>query len=90
MGDYKEHEIKVLNVDIDKLSTKLEEIGANKVYEDNRIITTFDTENGLLKEHDKLVRITEEDGIKVTMHIHNSEPDIKEAIKYKVSRKNRL
>lgn len=87
MEEYKEHEIKVLDVNIEEVSKKLEEIGANKVYDDNRIITTFDTDDSWLKKQDKLVRITEEDGTKVTMHVNNSNPETKEVIKYKISRK---
>ena len=37
--EYMEHEIKVLNVDIDQVKAKLEELGAQKVYEDERKFT---------------------------------------------------
>lgn len=87
MEEYKEKEIKILDVDVDILKGKLEEIGAKKVYDDVRTITTFDTEEGeyLLKE-DKLIRITEEETVKVTMHVNNSKKEEKRVIKYKVSR----
>lgn len=87
LEEYKEHEIKVLDIDIDKVSKKLEEMKAEKVYEDDRIITTFDTEDRQMAKQDKLIRITEEEKVKVTMHINNSNPETKKAIKYKVSRK---
>ena len=45
LNDYKEHEIKVLNVDIESVTKKLEEIGAKKVYDDFRTIITLDTED---------------------------------------------
>lgn len=86
-NEYKEHEIKVLDVDIKTLCTKLEEIGAKKVYDDVRTIIAIDTdEKKYLQQEDKLIRVTEEGTTKVTMHIHQSKPDIKEAIKFKTSR----
>ncbi|MCI8616931.1 MAG: hypothetical protein HFJ60_01505 [Clostridia bacterium] len=45
LNEYKEHEIKVLNVDIESVTKKLEEIGAKKVYDDFRTIITLDTED---------------------------------------------
>lgn len=87
MSDYKEHEIKILDVDIEKLTKKLEEIGAKKVYDDVRTIIALDTADRLfLNQKDKLIRVTDEGSIKVTMHINQSKPDIKEAIKFKTSR----
>lgn len=87
LKEYKEHEIKVLNVDIDKLTKKLEEIGAKKVYDDFRTIITLDTEDRYFLNHkDKLIRVTDEGSIKVTMHVHQSQPDIKAGIKFKTSR----
>ena len=69
LNEYKEHEIKVLNVNIESVTKKLEEIGAKKVYDDFRTIITLD-----------------EGSIKVTMHVHQSQPDIKAGIKFKTSR----
>jgi len=87
LNEYKEHEIKVLDVNIDDLTKKLEEIGAKKVYDDSRTIIALDTENKhFLNEEDKLIRVTDEGSIKVTMHINQSKPEIKEAIKFKASR----
>lgn len=85
--EYKEHEIKVLNVDVKKLKTKLEEIGSVKVYEDYREIIALDTEDRVfLTQKDKLIRVTDEGSIKVTMHINQSKPEMKKGIKFKASR----
>jgi len=87
LGEYKEHEIKVLDVDIENLTKKLEEIGAKKVYDDARTIMALDTKDKhFLKHEDKLIRVTDEGSVKVTMHVHQSQPDIKEGIKFKTSR----
>lgn len=86
-NEYKEREIKVLDVDIIKLVKKLEEIGAKKVYDAERTIITLDTkERKFINEYDKLIRITDEGSVKVTMHVNQSNPEIKEEIKFKVSR----
>ena len=87
LSEYKEHEIKVLEVDINTLIKKLEEIGAKKVYDDVRTIIALDTEDKkFLNQKDKLIRVTDEGSIKVTMHVHQSQPDIKAGIKFKTSR----
>ncbi len=87
MNEYKEQEIKVLDVDVSKLVENLEKIGAKKVYDDVRTIITLDTkENTFLNQKDKLIRVTDEGNIKVTMHVNQSNPEIKEEIKFKTSR----
>lgn len=87
MSEYKEHEIKVLDVNIEKLTEKLDKIGAKKVYDDVRTIIALDTADRLfLGQKDKLIRVTDEGSIKVTMHINQSKPELKEAIKFKTSR----
>lgn len=66
MKEYKEHEIKVLDVDIEQLVKKLDEIGAKKVYDDERTIIAIDTkERMFFNEKDKLIRVTDEGSIKV-------------------------
>lgn len=66
MKEYKEHEIKVLDVDIEQLVKKLDEIGAKKVYDDERTIIALDTkERMFFNEKDKLIRVTDEGSIKV-------------------------
>lgn len=85
--EYQEQEVKILDIDIEKVKKNLERIGAKKVYEDYREIITLDTEDRqFLMQKDKLIRITDEGTIKVTMHIHQSHPEIKREIKFKVSR----
>lgn len=85
--EYKEHEVKILDIDVKKLVEKLDEIGAKKVYEDTRTIITLDTEDRLfLNQKDKLIRITDEGSIKVSIHVNQSKPEIKETIKFKTSR----
>lgn len=87
MNEYKEHEIKVLDVNVEELTKRLEKIGAKKVYDDNRTIIALDTpERMFLNKQDKLIRVTDEGSIKVTMHVHQSKPEIKEGIKFKTSR----
>ncbi len=87
LSEYKEHEIKVLDVDIKSLTKKLDEIGAKKVYDDVRTIIAIDTEDKyFLNKKDKLIRVTDEGSIKVTMHVNQSKPEIKAGIKFKVSR----
>lgn len=87
MNEYKEHEIKILDVNIQQLVKRLEEIGAKKVYDDERTIIALDTpERMFLNEQDKLIRVTDEGSIKVSMHVNQSKPEIKEAIKFKTSR----
>lgn len=87
LSEYKEHEIKVLDVDVEALCAKLEFIGAKKVYDDVRTIIALDTEDRhYLNEKDKLIRVTDEGSIKVTMHVNQSKPNIKSGIKFKTSR----
>lgn len=87
MNEYKEHEIKVLNVNVQELVKRLEKIGAKKVYDDDRTIIALDTpERMFLNKQDKLIRVTDEGSIKVTMHVNQNKPEIKEGIKFKTSR----
>lgn len=87
MSEYKEHEVKILDVNVEDLVEKLERIGAKKVYDDTRTIIALDTKDRyFLNKQDKLIRVTDEGSIKVTMHVNQSKPDIKEGIKFKTSR----
>ena len=87
LNEYKEHEIKVLDVDVESVTKKLDQIGAKKVYDDVRTIIALDTEDRMfLNQKDKLIRVTDEGSIKVTMHVNQSKPDIKAGIKFKTSR----
>lgn len=86
-NEYIEHEIKVLDIEVERLKAKLEKIGAIKVYDDIRTIIALDTEDKmLLKKKDKLIRITDEGSIKVSMHVNQSNPKIKKIIKFKATR----
>ena len=77
-NEYKEHEIKVLDVDIEQLVKKLDKLGAKKVYDDERTIIALDTKDKMfLNKQDKLIRVTDEGSIKVTMHVNQSKPEIK-------------
>lgn len=87
LSEYKEHEIKVLDVDVEGLIDKLRKIGAKEVYNDTRTIIALDTaDKHFLNKEDKLIRVTDEGSIKVTMHVNQSKPKEKEAIKFKTSR----
>ena len=87
LDEYQEQEIKILEVDVASLMKKLEEIGAKKVYEDTREIIALDTKDRqFLTQKDKLIRVTDEGNIKVTMHINQSDPTKKREIKFKASR----
>ena len=87
INEYKEHEIKVLDVDIENLKSKLEQLGAKKVYDDTRTIIALDTpDRYFLTKKDKLIRVTDEGSIKVTMHVNQSTPEKKAGIKFKTSR----
>jgi len=86
MDEYKEKEVKVLDVDINQLVERLESLDAKQVYNDTRTIYTLDTkEREYLSQKDKLIRVTDEGNIKVTMHVNQSDPKIKEEIKFKTS-----
>ncbi len=86
LDDYIEKEIKILDVNVEELQKKLEEIGAKKVFDDDRTITAIDTDDRhFLNKEDKLIRITEEGNTKITMHVNQSNPDIKREIKFKTS-----
>jgi adenylate cyclase class 2 len=62
-----ENEIKILNVDPKAVSKRLEALGAQKVYEDNRVITHFDTPDGALAGEGKQVKVTQEGTVKLTV-----------------------
>ncbi|MCL2439938.1 MAG: hypothetical protein FWD15_05530 [Alphaproteobacteria bacterium] len=83
--DYRENEIKVLDVDAAALEGRLLQMGASKVYDDIRVITTYDTADRTLRRSGKLVRITEEGAVKVSMHV-GRDPETRDVIKYKASR----
>lgn len=72
MNDYFEHEVKVLNVDVETLKNRLIDEGAKVVFSGNRIISTFDDDDYSYAKRDILIRLTEEGSIKITVHINNT------------------
>ena len=89
MNTYKEQEIKVLDVNIKNLCEKLEQLGAKKVFDSDRIFTTLDTNEKTYLQKDILIRLTEEEKIKLSVSTNNSKSSTgeKETIKLFVSRK---
>lgn len=85
-SEYIENEIKILDIDVVQTCKILDSLHAKKVFEADREITTFDTPEGNYRKQDKIIRITKEGSTKVTMHVHNSHPEEKEVIQYKISR----
>lgn len=89
---YQEQEIKVLNVCVSDLCNKLENLGAKKVFEGNRIFTTFDTLKKSYLEKDILIRLTEEGKLKLSVSTNHSQSSLhkKKTIKLFVSRKEEM
>jgi adenylate cyclase class IV len=83
---YVEKEIKVLDVDVSRLVTALETLGAKKVFDGDRVFTYFDYEDYELRNSGEEVRLTEEEKIKLSysQRLENGE---KETVKLFVSRK---
>ena len=73
--EYGENEIKILGIEVEKLTARLEALGAKQLFKGKRVITTFDTPEGNYRKQDKIIRITQEGTTKVTMHVHNSQLD---------------
>ncbi len=72
MNSYIEKEIKILNIDVKDVQLHLEKLHARPVYVGQRIISTFDYNDGQCQQQDTLIRLTEERTVKVTIHINNS------------------
>lgn len=72
MLNYFEHEIKILNVDVDDIKATLLNIGAKTVYSGERLIRTFDDKFESYRNKDILIRLTEEITTKLTIHLNNS------------------
>jgi adenylate cyclase class IV len=82
---YVEHETKVLGVDVESLSVRLFDLGAIQVFNDDRVITHFDSIEGSLAAKNSSIKLTEEGTLKLSYtDIVNGQ---KETIKLKVSRK---
>lgn len=65
--NYIENEIKILDVNVQELTELLEKLGAQKVFDDNRIVTSFDDKQQNLQGQDVDIRITEEGSIKLSL-----------------------
>ena len=61
-----EREIKVLEINSDEVCKLLEKLGAEKVYDDVRTITHFDTADSRLAREEKSLKLTEEGRFKLT------------------------
>lgn len=83
--EYLENEVKILNVDPQALATRFTQIGAAKVYEGIRTITTFDYVDRRLGKERQEVRLTEEGKLKLSYETQT--PRGKESVKLFVSRK---
>ena len=46
MLDYQENEVKILDINVLQVCSNLDKLGAPKVFDDDRVFTTFDTKNG--------------------------------------------
>ncbi|MFO0704091.1 MAG: hypothetical protein U0525_05215 [Patescibacteria group bacterium] len=55
-----EHEVKVLDIDVQSVCVALEKMGAMKVFDSDRIFTYFDFHDGRLLNSDQEIRLTEE------------------------------
>jgi len=62
-----EKEIKFLNIRVQEVVERLESLGARKVFDAERTITHFDTEKGEYAQECKRIKVTKEDGIKLTV-----------------------
>ena len=67
MNKYIEEEIKVLDVDDGRLQKILEKLGAKKVFDGKRIFTTYDTRNKKYTSKGIIIRLTEEDKVKLSI-----------------------
>lgn len=83
---FEEKEIKILNIDVASLQSTLNKIGAKKVYDGERIFTTFDNRNRAFSKGKGVIRLTEEDKLKLSVSDYNSK-NKKETVKLFVSRK---
>jgi adenylate cyclase class 2 len=67
-------EVKILNIDVEKIIKKLEELGAKKVFDNVRVVTYFKNKNDAGKP---FLKLTEEDKLKLTSQNLNTHKDIK-------------
>ncbi|MEK7595322.1 MAG: CYTH domain-containing protein [Patescibacteria group bacterium] len=85
MSGYVEKEVKVLNVNPEEVKNALLSLGAEKVFDDNRVFTTLDYDDLRLSKAGNEIRLTEEGKIKLSYD--GKIAGGKETIKLVVSRK---
>lgn len=82
----REKEIKVINIDSLMLEDRIKELGGVNTYTGVRTIYALDTKDKLyLNTYDKLIRVTDASSVKVTMHINQSNPSIKDEVRFKTN-----
>lgn len=86
MTNFIETEYKILDIELDTLSTAMEKIGAKKVYDDIRIITYFDHPDSSLRNANEGIKLTEEDKLKLE-YTRKSSTGQSDSVKLFVSRK---
>lgn len=91
-NDYFENEVKVLEVNSEDVCTKLEKMGAQKVFDGDRVFTTFDSMADSFLAKDTLIRLTEEEKLKLSVSTNTSKSSTgeKQTIKVFVSRKKEM
>lgn len=88
-NEYLEIEWKVLGVNVPDLCTILERMGALKVFDEERIVTSFDDSKHNLIKSSKHLKVTEEEKVKISF----SQPigkNSKEEVKFKTERKKEV
>ncbi len=85
-ANYIEHEIKVLEIDVEMVRTKLEKLGALKVYDGKREATYFDNVQGDYAKSKISIRLTEEGKLKLSGTSVDKDKNIK-VVKVFTSRK---
>lgn len=83
---YIEQEVKILDVNVEVLCSKLRELGAVEVFNADRVITHFDAADGHLTKEGKTMKLTEEGKLKLSIG-GAAETGQKETVKLFVSRK---
>ncbi len=86
---YCEKEVKILDINLQKVKAKLEDIGALKVYDDERTWIHFDYRDKSLSKSKKELRLTLEDKLKLSLS-QFTKGNKKETIKLFVSREEEL
>lgn len=86
MFTFTEQEIKILDIDPKEIQSKLEEMGAKKVFDADRVFTTFDTPDRKYTAQNTTIRLTEEDKLKLSIRTLKKDGK-KDSVKVFTSRK---